>query len=206
MATQLAETPLPLGYRIPPTNPDHPSDPEWIIYREVDLDFKENGHLNVYYLNDTDPPKKTDIRTFIASILNKESQPGPGAVEPTSPLDLNCKQYAYIVFKLSTRRNWQFSNSGDCFVTKDNKNGKYFGLKHVMPDGTIVDENKPLSDGCRILYFKADSKEEEYDDDFNLRVDLLLKPYFNERTGKTETRRTTIIIDPDIRNPGGSQG
>lgn len=199
----LPNTAIPLGYRLPSTVSTGPK-PNRVIYRLIDLIYDKNtGHSDVVYINNTDGVNSKSIDQVINDLTpyrEAERLVDP----PTSPLDVNCKEDCYIVFQLSKKRNWQFSNDGDCFSTKKNEGSKYSELNHVMTNGDRYGVGVEVPDNCRLLYFRAKCDDSTNEDGFNIKIDLVLPPVLNEQTGKNELRRTKIIIDPDIRNPGGS--
>lgn len=190
-----------VGNRIP-ASIGSDARPDKIIFRELTPEVRQ-GWINITYLEDN-KPVQGDIAVFIRDLLKKpETTESVAAApmarpDPISPLDLNCKTDCYLVFKLAEGWNWQFADSGDCFTTKKPHGGKYSDLVHVMPDGTEIGSGKPIGDGCMIVYVRARGKNANYKDGFNLTVELLVG---EDRSGAK--RRTQIIIDPDIRNPGG---
>lgn len=185
-----------------PTVPDT-SPPTRIIYREIDIDIdKTKFKINVIYRLPHNQPKYDDIDNFITRIINKPTSRPPGAGEVTSPLDLNCQENCYIVFKLASDWNWQFDPDGNAFTTKVQES-KYFNLVHARYVGGKVVKTGPgeaPGEGCKLLYLRARGETNQYDDGFNLVVELNLDP-----TPTGDKRRTKLVIDPDIRNPGGSE-
>lgn len=190
-----------VGHRIPASIVTDPK-PDQIIFREVTPEARP-GWINIVYKDDN-KPVQGDIAAFIRDLLQKPvtteslAAAAPAAPDPVSPLDLNCKADCYLVFKLASGWNWQFADSGDGFTTKKPHGGKYSDLTHVLPDGTQIGGGKPIGDGCMILYVRARANSSHFKDGFNLTVELLAG---NDASGAK--RRTKIIIDPDIRNPGG---
>ncbi len=194
----------PVGYPIP-TLPD-PTPPKRIIYREIDIEVNPaTMDINIVYL-DHNEPKEGNIDRFLETVLAKPTVHQIPFTAATSPLDLNCKEDCYIIFRLADDWNWQFSPETDAFTTKDYENDKYFSLVHVLYDKatkliTKIDPGEAPGEGCKTLYFRARGREAGYNDGFNLIVDLDL----GITPGPNPTkRRTKIVIDPDIRNPGGS--
>jgi hypothetical protein len=193
-----------LGHRIPQEDPTVKDDTRNIIYRIVTMtcteDESENSKYfyNAFYANDGDDIiEDQNIDEFIDYLV--EGGPLPIERATTSPLDLNCKSDCYIVFHLDPEINWQFSTSGDCFTTKNDQASKYYGLHQVMWDGVRVPGGEPIDEYCRILYFRARCKNYKFRDGFNLVIDLRLG-YDDDGN----ERRTKVVLDPDIRNPGGS--
>jgi hypothetical protein len=116
-----------------------------------------------------------------------------------NPLDLNVDATAIVVFRLSALWQWTFDSTMGGVTTKVAEHAQaHGGLRFVTDDGTHYDVPTP---GCRIAYFIANPPGGVYFQGFNLEV--LLKqsdgPFGNKR-------EMPITIDPDIRNPGGSNG
>ena len=191
-----------LGHRIPQDTATGPR-PSRIIFREIDMYTDTNGKIVLEYTNDSDGVIDEDINVFIDGLIRPYRATGMPVVRTGSPLDLNCKEDCFIVFMLSSLVNWQFSSSGDCFLTKQVET-RYSDLYHVHEDGTRIPAGEPVGDNCRLLYFRARCGNYGYQDGFNLVIDLDMDPITNPQTGDVELRRTKIIFDPDIRNPGGS--
>lgn len=188
-----------LGYRLPDTGYRKPTEATRIIYRLIDYDEDTKGNINIFYVDHDDAKKPFDAKLdeFITKIIGRGSSPPLDRV--VSPLDTNCSEQCYLVFQLSSSREWQFSNDGDCFTTKDDEGEKYTDLWHVDSKKYEYPSGEALPDGCRILYLRANCRNVGFRDGFNLCVDLLMGV-----DKDSQRRRTRLIIDPDIRNPGGN--
>lgn len=116
-----------------------------------------------------------------------------------TPLDLGVTgEPAYVVFKLDPRLNWRFSDNDPVISHKQAAEAAHYGgLRHVRPNGSYSD--KPVAD-CRIVFLIAKPPAGEYKHGFNFHVDLIQKPHLDH----TKERILPLIIDPDIRFPGGS--
>lgn len=198
-----------LGHRLPRSADPIPAGTtaagvSTIIYRLVDYEEKpevdEHGRptgrrrINIKYTSDN-RVVRAKLDTFIAEILEKDKEAAPLA---PSPLDVNCKEECYLVFQLSRTKAWQFGEQGDAFTTKQAEGDRYTDLWHVASQDERYPAGEPLPDGCRILYLTARCEDVGFQDGFNLRVDLVLDSAPDRKV------RTKLIIDPDIRNPGGS--
>lgn len=196
---------ITLGHTLPATA-SSVSAPKYdrIIYRLIDYKIDGQGRINILYINLNQKPFDYELEAFLNTIL-----PASPFVDPeysgrtSSPLDINCQEKCHIVLQLANGKNWQFSEVGDCFSTKKNYGNKYCDLWHVLDDGTKIGGGKELPEGCRILYFTAEGDKTTFWDGFNLRVDIVLDDLLLP-DGNKEKRRTKLIIDPDIRNPGGT--
>ncbi|HYD36646.1 MAG TPA: nucleotide synthetase [Allosphingosinicella sp.] len=116
-----------------------------------------------------------------------------------TPLDLGVTgEAAYVVFKLDPRLNWRFSDNDPVISHKQAGDAAYYGgLRHVRPNGTYSD--RPVAD-CRIVFLVAMPPDGEYKHGFNFHVDMIQKPHLDH----VRERILPLIIDPDIRFPGGS--
>lgn len=195
-------TPIILGYPLPQINEVPPTR---IIYRDIDV--KVTGRpgnpanpqkIDVIYAQH-DEPFSGIIDTFIAkAVKDYDKLPPRGLPFVGSPLDLNCQERCIVVFKLAADWNWWFNPAGDAFTTKADESQKYSNLVHVMRDGRKISSGNPIGEGCRLLYFTANcSPTPDYQDSFNLTVELKVDD-------GAVVRRTKLVIDPDVRHPGGS--
>lgn len=116
-----------------------------------------------------------------------------------TPLDLGVTgEPAYIVFKLDPRLNWRFSDNDPVISHKQAGEAAYYGgLRHVRPNGSYSD--RPVAD-CMMVFLIAMPPAGDYKHGFNFHVDLIQKPLLDH----TKQRILPLIIDPDIRFPGGS--
>lgn len=113
----------------------------------------------------------------------------------------------YVVLKLSSRHNWQFSSSCAPFMMDRSDEGKnrFFEARRFDPTGNVID-GAVVQDGCKFAYFIVDptkfktNSQGEFQHRFNIHIDLL------EMNGSLIDNRIPIIIDPDVRHPGGNGG
>lgn len=137
---------------------------------------------------------------------NSPNRPDP----PETPLSLNNQALTYVVYKLSDK-NWQFCRNHPPFTVGPKLKNKdiYFEARRVTPWGAkerIVwdpgtEKWAPVTDECTVAYFIADGWKAKgiigtYVHAINIHVDLVFKG--------TSTAYTPLIIDPDVRHPGGS--
>lgn len=120
-----------------------------------------------------------------------------------SQLSLQNKTYCYVILKL-TGKNWQFSRDRDPFSIGLSSTDPevYFEPRKVDAQGGIVPRGE-VRDECRIAYFIADGATAyddatAYEDPFNLHLDLI------DEDSHGQPSPVPIIIDPDVRFPGGS--
>lgn len=122
------------------------------------------------------------------------------------PLSLNNQEYCYVIYMLSNK-NWQFASKYYPITIESkayNKIGAYAEAARISPDGTIVNDMDEKND-CRAAYFIANAQaayesrtNQTYEHRINLHVDLK----FEDDDGKPLLM--PVIIDPDVRHPGGS--
>lgn len=119
-------------------------------------------------------------------------------------LSLQNRTYCYVILKLSAR-NWQFSRNEDP-VTLGYEATKpqevYFSPRKVDEQGNILGRGA-VQDDCKVAYFIADGAvahglEPDRVDPFNLHLDIMVKD------SDDNPSPIPIIIDPDVRYPGGS--
>lgn len=128
---------------------------------------------------------------------------GPPKRKFKTPLSLQNRKHAYIIIKLAGK-NWQFSYDKAPFSlsVEAARTGAYLHARKVDPQGRIVEPGTPTAN-CKIAFFVAEGHNvwngtDSFSHGFNLHLDLRYKD--------SETRDSfmPIIIDPDVRYPGGS--
>jgi len=132
------------------------------------------------------------------------AQNGVPTGEHKTPLSLKNREYCYVIFKLKSK-NWQFSGDKPPFSIGIDwwKKGWYFNARKVyngIDQGHLAQKN-----GCMIAYFIADgaaalddAPNGKYSHGFNFHLDLIYEDSDHQPS------YMPIIIDPDIRYPGGS--
>jgi hypothetical protein len=199
-----------------PMNAD-PFDPlpSRYVIRDIGYEIDESGSLQFLFRNPgrAMPFLPGDgIDNVIALLTNPQFQPSVenylslvAAAGQESPLDINLQDTpAYIIFRLPRNGNLYFA-PGIPALTHKNANDAPFcaELRHVGVFGATVN----AGDGCKLLYFMAKPKTsgeppttDEYRHSLNIKTRLLQKPHY----GSSVPRILDIVIDPDIRHPGGS--
>jgi hypothetical protein len=129
---------------------------------------------------------------------------------PLTPLSLNNQGLTYVIYKLSDK-NWQFCRNHPPFSIGPKLTGKkiYCEARRLTPWGTkerviqnpTTEEWSPVTDDCAVAYFIADGRKAlgttgVYTHAINIHVDLVFP-------GQVPAY-TPLIIDPDVRHPGGS--
>jgi hypothetical protein len=167
--------------------------------RHAKLSFSHGADgLQFFYVGKIKKTPGNDIKGYIRDIAKHSAElagercHGKSLVgDETSPLDLNSEVPCYFVLELDAQHNWQFQHDGPAITGKTHLHDKYCELRHVHK-GSGHDP----ADGCKLIYFAAidpPGKEKPGKHPFNFHVEFL------QAGGK----RLPIIIDPDIRWPGG---
>lgn len=152
---------------------------------------------------------KNPQKPFQMSLAEAVKHVVSGAYAPTEsqcdvevePLSLNCAVPSNIVFKLSDKDNFQFATDADPVQFKEGANkARYANFCRVAPDGSSYPFDKPYGskEPCKMVTFEAIAPTDNYIDRFNFVVDVI----HENKPGKKSPLR--LIIDPDIRNPGGN--
>ena len=115
-------------------------------------------------------------------------------------------QLKYVVIKLDYDRNWQFASDGNShpFMIHKSDQGedRFFDAIRFSELGEPVASGEQ-KDGCKFAAFivngvkLAKDTSNHFQHRFNILVDIL------EMSGSQIDNRIPIIIDPDVRNPGG---
>jgi hypothetical protein len=190
----------------PINKPPGNTKPSKIIVREIDIVISDNM-VSIDYSKTHKIINSSDIISFLKKLASGEFEFDNYYPEKKPKMSLNIKQECYIIFKLSNK-NWQFSSQKRDPITLGsdidyNDLKCYSDLNLVDAQGNIV--AKPYSKTeCRIAYCAVDGEQlvknhtnqGKYINSFNLNVEIYdpINP----------SMVMPILIDPDIRNPGGS--
>jgi hypothetical protein len=190
---------------------DNTNPPPLAIVRKLDYAIWQgpNGDELVFYYSDYAPNKRirskqeflallTSVSTSDADFVGLPSLP-QGSYD--SPLTLDSKGVlTYVILKLSDRY-WQFARTGRPITIGARGDGAraYYNATRVDAHGTPDPTPNTDKDDHKVAYFIVDGRQipapYPYPHPFNLHVDLR----FTGGSG-----RLPIVIDPDIRHPGGS--
>lgn len=175
-------------------------DPNNTIVREIEASVNGNG-LRLSYKNPQKPFAKSLGETVKHIVGGGYKPTAPQCDIEVEPLSLNCAAPSSVIFMLSDKGNWQFATDTDPLQFKEGADkARYADFCRVAPDGTIYPFDKPYggSAPCRMIAFSAVAPTADYVDRFDFVVDVI----HENKPGKKSPLR--LIIDPDIRNPGGS--
>lgn len=204
-----------------PPNHHHPvkdgkpsADPQYVIFREISVRLDGDGLQ--FYFRDRGPTSLPPggITKFVDDLVDEPigyTRPPLVDTPPkkASPLDLNVQRRTYVVFRLDRKLNWQFDPVQTAISHKKRGEGdRYGGLVHVMDNKSKRPGSTPPGDGCHLIYFISDplakhtgaEPDEAYKHGMNLYVEFDQVP---SHAGG-DRRILPVILDPDIRNPGGS--
>lgn len=192
----------------PPANYDGPM-PRHVIVREITFAPREN-ELKFYFSRgiDIDLDSYPDsFEEIVDKVCNRSFAFPPRPLKLVSPfkspLSLSNNRFSYVVYVLSENKNWQFSRRGWPITITKLPIGRYYNGRRADKSGHAkADPGDFLNnrDDCNVAFFIADGRNPAPDgDNINLHIDLTFRdvgetPYF-----------MPLIVDPDIRWPGGSQ-
>lgn len=191
----------------------HPALPLRFAFREIDFRIDSKGHLQFGFRNSdrAEPLNGRTIEeivdTFRSTLAPPDGSPllNPFVSTTQTPLDLQVGSDPvngdpiYIIYRFFKPRNITFSPTRKAMSHKNGDAVDRYGLlRHVGAAGPGT--AAPAAD-CELIYFACVPKNVDYQDGFNLRVQLEQEPHL----GPPPTPRILDIeIDPDIRFPGGS--
>ncbi|MBV8686173.1 MAG: hypothetical protein JOZ90_16410 [Alphaproteobacteria bacterium] len=182
-------------------------EPQRYVIREISFLMDSDGLQFLY----RDPGRavaigSSEIRGIVPTLMASSfpsslGLTGAGLGTAETPLDLGLRGEdgpAYIVFKLDQRLNWRFSQSLPAVTHKREEEAQFYGgLTYVDDAGKIY--TAPI-ESCRLIFFTANPPAKDYRHGFNFNVELIQKPHVDDDA----PRILPIMIDPDIRFPGGS--
>lgn len=202
-----------LSFRhVPEQNPGDLFAPRQMRVYELSL-RAEAGRLEFFYSGASGPiaiKDDADFRARLKAFVSGHAPPLP-APSPAQPmissLSIHNDDLSYIVFLLDRAWNWQFARK-DAVISVEEGVGDYFREARRVDDrGTASDHRVPAPvDGAMAAYVLAhgrrarqNSPSDSYSHEFNLHVEFLERD-----TNGTVVSRLPVIIDPDIRYPGGN--
>jgi hypothetical protein len=175
-----------------------PPVPNRIVVRELTVDESSPIGPIMFKQPDKSHPcgDPADITQMINRLLAGPYNHNPDAQRYVKPLDLNLGVSTCFIIRLDPSFNWRFSSKlrgvmlGPVKVGDENY---YSNLRHVLDDGT-ESPNPFASQSCRMIYFIGEAIPAGLPHPFNLNIEFV---YGIDNT-------VPIVIDPDIRHPGGS--
>ncbi len=190
--------------------------PTRIIAVEVGADLGKRN-LNIDYVWGSDSNYvATDLPVILVSVAKGESTYLRKIKTRKERMSLNVKEISVIIFRLSDDIDWQFSydrspislSEESMKTTTYDQDGSpkefFFGNAHrILENGTV--DLDPKTDNCNVACLICDGAgltrpSGSYKLSINLHVDLL-----DRDRGGNIIGRLPIVIDPDVKNPGGSE-
>lgn len=166
----------------------------------------------------TNPPQtKKELDLLLKNEFNRDAFKGRKPMGPRPPvppikdretsLSLASDEWTLVIIRLPHNAKYQFNRRGAPFSAIGNhigrfgETGKLDSAGNVISQRKIVEKdgagNEVIHDGCKTAYFVI--KGMEYTTTpFNVHLDIVGK----HTTG--EDYHIPIIIDPDVRHPGGN--
>lgn len=149
----------------------------------------------------TDP---IDIESFVRDRLRGAQLPPPymqrsrDAADrhpvPTRPIDIYVGRACYVVIELDAGLPWHFKINEPGVTTVDDHFDDNGALRHVMPDGRILDHKGPDGAGCRLIYFAVNRRCRFEHQQFLCHIDF--GPLLVDDPDPP-------AVDPDVPNDGG---
>lgn len=145
-----------------------------------------------------------DIEAFVRDRLRGVSLPPPYIVRsrdsqdtcpvPARSIDIYTGRACYVVIELDPGPGWQFKIGEPGITTVDDHYDDNGALRHVMPDGRILDHKGPDGPGCRLIYFSVNRRCEFEHQQFLCHIE------FGPRLVDDPD---PPAVDPDVPNDGG---
>jgi hypothetical protein len=177
--------------------------PERIIVRTLDVISAAAGPIGWLEADQSHPCHSlADVANMVAAVREGRFDPRPRAAAYHRPLDLNLSRPTCFIIRLSSSWRWRFSHKAKGASLGPNVNTdptNYCQLRHVLDNGTEQYPQFDHPDECKIIYFFAKPPTGNFNNSFNLNIELMF-----EGVDVDEINSIPIVIDPDIRFPGGS--
>lgn len=187
---------IPVGFPLPTR----------VIVREIEIAENAMGPL-VYRRPDraTVVQDDSDIRDIIKDIRDDDYDYQEDVPTFFKPLDLNLSAPTCFIIRLTGGLNWRFSHKtkgATLGPTADPTN--YCNLMHVYDDNVGQPGPHPHGKYCRMIYFyakpPAGTPTPRFKHAFNLNIEFVYPDGIDDDRINT----IPIVIDPDVRHPGGS--
>lgn len=183
--------------------------PNHVILREIGLKYKP-GTLELYFSGGEDiwlgPNSKAEFEKLVNAVCADDyvfKTPAPALKNDySSPLSLRNGQVSYVIYKLAKGTNWQIARE-KLPVSAGDKGRKYCFEGHRLDKRGYAyrDKGGSLRENCNVVYFVADGVSpkvgDKYDFPINIHIDLVYDT-------PAPRRVIPLIVDPDVRYPGGS--
>ncbi len=166
----------------------------------------------------TNPPQtKAELDLLLKDEFNKDAFKGRKPMGPRPPvppikdretsLSLASDEWTLVIIRLPHNAKYQFNRRGAPFsaigehISRFGETGKLDTAGNIISQRKIVEKdragNEVIHDGCKTAYFVIKGMENTITP-FNVHLDIVGK----HSTG--EDYHIPIIVDPDVRHPGGN--
>jgi len=191
--------------------------PENAIVREIDFEVPTAGVLRVFYSRfSKDVPVANDgeLKGIIALLHEDrfpswEQDPPKQSLPFDSELSVYNDRWKYIIFLLRKNKNWQFAQKHWPITIGEKYQAFFYDAARADSKGIpdYGDDEDLIREGCRVAYVMAAADEAlstagAYRHSINLHIDLIND--VKDKNGVIKKCYLPIIVDPDIRFPGGS--
>jgi hypothetical protein len=173
--------------------------PQRLIVRQIDIDIG-GGNFNLIFRS---PDKAHPVASLPGLIQKIEHTQYPNQ-QPVQayhrPLDLNIIEPSMVLLFLSFGWGWRYSHQRFGVTLGENVDQScYANLRHVLNGVSSPTPFGHNAGRCRIVHFLAKPDGGNFAHSINFNVELVHQDVFGD-----PPNTTPLVIDPDIRNPGGS--
>ena len=191
---------------IPDVHPTQVPVPQRIIVRELTIDESDSAGPFVFKQPDQSHPctQLSDISQMITRIRTNSYVHRPNAAPYDRPLDLNLQVSTCFIIRLSPKWAWRFSSTLKGAMLGQLPPGEknnYYNLRHVLDSGVEGPDPFDEVEFCRLIYFVATPVSAGFEHAFNLNIEFV---YPGGTVPSKKPNTVPIVIDPDVRHPGGS--
>ena len=132
------------------------------------------------------------IKRFPLPTHVQTRQINPQDTQGDRPINTYVGDFCWVVIELDPEIEWHFEPGHPGITTKRPYGAANGGLKHVMPEGTVVDHHGPTDIGCKLIYFGVAARGDMEHQEFRCHI-----VHKNKRLDDPDQ------VDPDIPNDGG---
>lgn len=154
-------------------------------------------------------PDFKEYRAYLSNFRNSsfkhQSNLGRHPANTGGPLSINAEESTLVIMTLPENGNLQFNSLGAPFSAPSSVVGRFGATGKIKADGGIVfssvifppaNTSVTFEDDCKAAFFVVDAAPKE-GFRFNIHLDIT-------RDLDGQKYRIPIIVDPDVRHPGGS--
>ncbi len=183
--------------------------PEFIVVREIDM--APPGSAYPFVFKRPDRRYKYSPQTLegiVQDLLDGAYEPNGWVNQYYRPLDVKLSAPTCFVFHLSDRWSWRFSTKQDGVSLGESDAAvqqRYANVRHFI-DTVGSGTHYEHGDLCRILCFTAvpELNAQQEVVPFHHQFNLIVEFVYPDGEGNEKINVIPVIIDPDVRHPGGS--